>query len=133
MKDDSCLTLPLAGRQITQLRFDSSVELEFVEGNSQFSIRINVLFTLTSPTGSSEFNPEQTRQCGPVLQLFNSLVTSAKAFNSGRLEIIFSDGVLLKVNSDPQFEAWEAFGSDGMRVVAVPGGELAIWQPGSST
>ena len=132
MTDDSCLTLPLDGRQITQLRFDFAFGMEFSDENSRFSIRISTIFMLTSPMGSAEYNPEQTQECGPALRLFNARVTSAKAFNCGRLEITFSDGMILRVDSNPQFEAWEAVGSNGMRVVAVPGGELAIWQSNSS-
>ena len=43
----------------------------------------------------------------------------------------FDDGHLLKVAPDPQYEAWTASGPDGMLVVSVPGGDLAVWSPRS--
>ena len=132
MTGNSCVALPLEGRQITQLRFDFAFGMEISDECGQFSIRINTAFTLTSPMGSTDYDPEQIHTCGQALRLFNARVTSAKAYNSGRLEITLSDGMFLRVDSNPQFEAWEAVGSDGMRVVSVPGGELAIWQPNSS-
>ncbi|MCA8990318.1 MAG: hypothetical protein KDA78_21915, partial [Planctomycetaceae bacterium] len=53
----------------------------------------------------------------------------AKGFKDGRLQIRFSTNTVLSVDADPQFEAWELVSNkaNGMRVVAMPGGELAIW------
>jgi hypothetical protein len=132
MIENSCVTLPLEGRRITQLRFDFAFGMEFSDESGPFSIKINTMFTLISPIGTTECDPEKIDTCGPVLRLFNAHVSSAKAFKSGRLEITFSDGVILEVDSNPQFEAWEAVGHNGMRIVAVPGGDLAIWESNSS-
>jgi hypothetical protein len=132
MTDDSWVTLPIEGRQITQLRFDFAFGIEITDDFGQFSIRINTIFTLASPISIAEYDPEKIHACGPALKLFHARVTSAKAFSSGRLEITFSDGFFLRVDPDPHFEAWEAVAGNGMRVVAVPGGELAIWQCNSS-
>ena len=132
MTENSCFTLPLEGRQITQLRLDFAFGIEISDEIGQFSIRINTMFTLTGPMGTAEYDPEHLHVCGPALKLFNARMASAKAFKSGRLEIEFSDGTILKVDSNPQFEAWEAVGNDGMRFVAVPGGELTVWRSDSS-
>ena len=133
MAVDSCVAFPIEGRQITQLRFDYAFGLEIDDENGQFSIRVNTSFSLSTMMGSAKYDPEQILACGPVLRLFSTRVISAKAFKSGRLEIQFSDGSLLGVDSDLQFEAWEAVSSDGMRAVAIPGGDLAIWQSQGDT
>jgi hypothetical protein len=126
------IQLPLKGRIITQLRLDFAFGMEFDDESGKFSIRINTLFTLKDSAGSATYNPEQTIACGPALGLLHSRVSRADAFNSGCLEITFLDGALLRVDSHKHFEAWEAVGSDGMRVVATPGGGLATWQPNAA-
>lgn len=101
--------------------------MEFSERDFQFSIRINTIFTLTTPKGCTLFNPEKTQECGPTLELLNAVVISAKAFKTGRLEITFSESRVLSVDPNPQFEAWEAVGGNGPNFVALPGHKLAIW------
>jgi hypothetical protein len=73
-----------------------------------------------------ELTPEN-QDVAAGLALFNTKVKSAVAFKSGALRIVFGDGHLLKVDSDPRYEAWTANGPDGMLIVSMPGGNLAVW------
>ena len=47
--------------------------------------------------------------------------------SDGELEIRFSDGVLLRVAPDPDYEAWEMYSTRGERLIAVPGDGIAKW------
>ncbi|MES2788590.1 MAG: DUF6188 family protein [Planctomycetota bacterium] len=129
MLDNSYLRLPIEGRTITQFKLDFAFGMELSKDGSEFSIRINTSFTLTEAADTSEYDPEKLPVCGPALRLLNAHVISAKAFHSGRLEVMFLDGIVLEVNSNSQFEAWEIVGNDGLIIVSRPGGGLAVWQP----
>lgn len=126
MADDSLIVLPIAGRRITQLRYDFAFTMEFSDEINSLSIRIGAALTLTSPAGTAEYNPERAIECGPTLRLFNARVIEAKVFSCGRLEIWFSDGVSLAVEPDSHFEAWQATSTYGLHLVSLPGGGLAI-------
>jgi Family of unknown function (DUF6188) len=41
----------------------------------------------------------------------------------------FVGGNELRVPSSDDYEAWTLVGPDGLRLVSMPGGELAIWKP----
>ncbi len=64
----------------------------------------------------------------PVLALARTAVASARAFDDGRLELDFADGSMIRVPCGEDYEPWEATGPTGLKVVAVPGGELAVWR-----
>ncbi|MES2794122.1 MAG: DUF6188 family protein [Planctomycetota bacterium] len=129
MHDSSYRRLPIEGLTVTQLKLDFAFGIELSNDDSAFSIRINTIFTLKEATETADYAPETLPACGPALRLFNAQVVSAKAFNNGRLEVVFLGGAVLEVNSNSQFEAWEVVGNDGQRTVALPGGGLAVWQP----
>jgi hypothetical protein len=76
--------------------------------------------------GKIVLNPER-QDVAAGLALFNVEVTSAVAFKSGQLRMVFGDGHMLKVDPDPRYEAWTVTGPDRMLVVSLPGGGLAVW------
>jgi len=55
--------------------------------------------------------------------------TSSLAYKDGRLKLELSGGNRLHIFAGQEFEPWTLVGPDGLRVVSVPGGELAIWGP----
>lgn len=64
----------------------------------------------------------------PVLALARTAVASAMAFDDGRLELDFADGSTILVPCGEDCEPWGATGPTGLKVVAVPGGELVVWR-----
>jgi hypothetical protein len=127
MTDSDTVSLPLHGRQVTQLRFDFAFGIELCEDEPRFSLRIGCPLTTTNGPVTASYDPEKSVQCGPLLALLHDRVHSAKATRTGRLEIVFTSGLTLRVDPHPQFEAWELVGSDGTRVISVPGGNLVTW------
>lgn len=67
----------------------------------------------------------------PALRLLRQGVKQAIAFKDGRLELVLSGGVVLRVPFDEDFESWNIVGPAGLRIVSLPGGALAIWSPES--
>lgn len=130
MEHESYWSLPIKGLRLIQLRLDHAFGMEIGDAESEFSIRINTVFKLKNSNGITEHSVERLSEIGPALQLFNADVVDAKAFKNGDLEIIFSTNTVLSVEPDAQFESWEIVSNstNGMRVVGMPGGELAIWR-----
>jgi hypothetical protein len=64
-----------------------------------------------------------------ALGLFGAKVLSAVAFKTGSLRLVFDNGCHLNSRADQSFEAWdvEALGPGGWRIIAMPGGKLAVW------
>lgn len=54
-------------------------------------------------------------------------VKSAATDESGGLLVSFADGTHVHVGSDEEYESWALAGPGGMKVVCMPGGELAVW------
>lgn len=48
--------------------------------------------------------------------------------SDGQLDVVF-DSLSISVPRDDNYEAWQIRGDDGLMVVCVPGGELAVWLP----
>ncbi len=49
------------------------------------------------------------------------------AFKDGSLEIRFAGSAELRVPPHADFEAWNVVGPNHLRLVALPGRELAVW------
>lgn len=93
-------------------------------------LRIGGAFTVVDGARvHHRLTPTAPNELGPALGLFGAVVRSAKAFDGGKLEIVFNDDQRLDVESDPDYEAWEIVAPGGMRAICAPGGEVAVWQP----
>ena len=123
--------IPVAGQQITRVCADyASVSLLASNG---IYMNIEVPFTYLSPNGTeSTLDPDgDALDLADVLRLRRLGATECLAFKDGRLEVKFEDGAQLKVPMDLEFEAWGISGpggADGLKIVSMPGGELAIWR-----
>lgn len=50
---------------------------------------------------------------------------------TGSLDLTFSDGTRITVPKNGDYEAWEYDGPDGLTIVCLPSGELAVFGPSS--
>jgi Family of unknown function (DUF6188) len=120
--------LPFRGLLVTQVQVDGAFGLNL---DDQGAVRISNTATLGWAAAGARpekvvLDPER-QDVAAGLVLFNTEVLSAVAFKSGVLRIVFSSGRLLRVDPDPRYEAWTATGPNGMFIVAMPGGDLAVW------
>lgn len=120
--------LPLTGEPIMSCCVDYA--FSFGTGNL-ISIRIEQPFVYTSADGAEHLIvPEgDPVQVAPALVIARLSVREGFAFADGHLELTFSDGSMIGVPSAEGYEPWDLTGPDGLKVVSVPGGELAIWRP----
>ena len=122
--------LPVASQQVTRCCIDySAVSLLLSNG---VSVYIEGRFVYAGPGGAgSTLDPDgEASALAPVVRLRRLLVADAKAYKDGSLEMQFEDGSRIFVPADQQYEAWTLSGPggpDGLKVVSMPGGELAIW------
>jgi hypothetical protein len=128
------IQLPLTGCMVNRCCVDWAISLEMQKPDGDhFELRIGGVFAFTAPGGNETLmRPEEDPVgLGPVLACTRTAVESATAVDDGRLEMSFSDGSSLCVTPSPAYEAWELTGPRGSKIVCMPGGELAIWQPTS--
>lgn len=120
--------LDVSGQLILQLVLDFQITLVL----EHFRITIEESFILEHPDGTSHIVEPggDFDQLYPVLPLSRSkVITAAKAFDDGRLEVVMQDGYRLSVVPEPEsvYESWNVTGPNGLMIVSLPGGELALW------
>jgi hypothetical protein len=123
-----CWELPVGGVRVAECCVDFAVSIRL---SNEVSVRIEQPFVYTTAEGVDHLIvPEgDPVRLAPVLTVARLAVGQGAAFKDGHLELRFDDGSLLSVPATEDLEPWEIVGPDGLRVVSVPGGELAVWRP----
>lgn len=121
------MNLGLHGQKLDSVEISYSVALSF---SHEDEIRIESPFSLRTSDVEFQFSPgeDPEENYKPVHDLVGLEVAEAEADNSGNLNVTFINGVRLHVDSDRNYEAWTLAGLQGVKVVCMPGGELAIWE-----
>jgi uncharacterized protein DUF6188 len=117
------MDLELDGQQVTAQEANFNLTLRTDRGSE---LQIETPYTVHTATGTISVVPEQSTEPGPP-SFLEQRIRSATAADSGRLEVVFDSGAVLRVEPDPDFEAWTFVASDGKRVVSMAEGELAVW------
>jgi hypothetical protein len=110
---------------VTTCRRDSwSLRLEIYSPDVIWTLIIRSTFSLTQYTDDKPISatPSVTGLVGESV-----LVLRARKAD-GALEVSFTHGWVLTVESDADYEAWEIYSSRGERLIAVPGDGLARWK-----
>lgn len=114
----------LGAGQLTQVRFDHAVTLQFADGAL---LTIEAPLSLTDEHGETTASPDDWAPVAP--DLIAALHGHANATVVGlQLRVSLGVSVTLTVAPDANFEAWNHVGADGRRVVSTPGGELATFE-----
>lgn len=121
------------GVEIIRLAVDYAVTFIMKSDSGAIEIRIGAPFLLTDPNGNEQLLvPEgDPTQLGPVLSLLHRSADYVAAFKDGHLEVLFDDGTRVSIPPEEGLEAWELSGPMGLRLVSIPGGEVAVWLPSS--
>ncbi|HEY4238182.1 MAG TPA: DUF6188 family protein [Kofleriaceae bacterium] len=122
--------IPFEGNVVVQCIVDYALTLSIGKELSSFALTIGRAFQLTLDGQTREYLPTAHATLGPALTLFRRQIASCKAFKDGTLVVVFTDDDTLRVPADDNYEAWEISSNpSGLRVIGLPGGDLAIWQP----
>jgi len=119
--------LPIVDELVVACCVDYGVTLHFSNG---VIIRIGQPFIYRTTKGLEHLIvPEgDPVRVAPVLAICRQAVQQGFAFKEGRLELHFADNSVLSVSSSEDLEPWELTGPDGLRLVSIPGGDLAVWR-----
>jgi hypothetical protein len=122
----------LVGRSVLMFTIDYRVTL-FLHGDATYdgSITLEQPFEVRTPDGRrTTLDPAQQAELGPVLACFGKVVREiAIDRQAGSLLLTFEDGTAIAASSGERYEAWEV-NAPGLKVVASPGGGLAVWDEG---
>ena len=77
-------------------------------GNNDLSVSIAVPFTVYSDGREFAVDPEDVTTLVPALGILHQFAERLTASRSGRLELLFRNGLSIVVENDPRFESWEA-------------------------
>ena len=122
----------LKGHKVMQCVVDFAFTLELERLGQRVTVRVEGPFTLSRGGQTHELDAEQRpRELGPALDLTRTSVRAAGVEKSGELELTFDDGTILRVASDPEYEAWTLTVTDGPIIVSGPGGELTFFRSAS--
>ncbi len=127
-KDEHGWHLETATDSTILLIFDFAVSLRRGDG---LLIRIEEPLVLRTP-GCSDvlIDPEgDVNALAPLLRLIRDELTGGLARSDGVLELTFSSGDSITVDSCSAYEAWQISAPDGLLLVSLPGGGLAEWGP----
>jgi len=105
--------LPCEGLVVGQVRVDYAFGLELTETPERaaevaWQLRINTPFTLTSSSGSRhDLDPEgPAEQLAPAMVARHQQLIEGNVWADRRLALAFADGTVIRVEPDPEYEAW---------------------------
>jgi hypothetical protein len=120
----------VVGYGLLAFRIGGGVRLEF-DDDAFHELTIEGSLRFVRADGSERhgepISPEVAEQ---LIQLLNTPVTAAAIDPDGTLTVTF-DNANLVVPYDEMYEAWQIRSDQGLLVVSMPGGDLAIWKPES--
>lgn len=128
IEHDGYWSIPLIGQHLSRFKIDMQLTLEFFEPlEEETSVWIGGEFKVALDDKTYLFSTEQRDRISPVFGLLGRTVDSALAYKTGQLEITFREGGKLTVSPDQDYESWGVTGVRWLRIVCIPGGELAVW------
>jgi hypothetical protein len=115
----------LTGRRLIQFCVGAGVRLD-LEGSPHYEI------TIESPLSIAAANIDRAESTSvEVLAVLRGLLMQpvrSVTERDGQLSVVF-DSMTITVPRDDDYEAWQIRADDGMLIVCIPGGELAVWLP----
>ena len=92
-----------------------------------FEILLGTPFSFELDGRVEQFEPDSAASLGPLLRLHQATVASAFLSDRGELDLTFTDGGVIHIGPDPDFESFEVTGP-GWHVIGVPEDGLAIFE-----
>ena len=126
---DGFWVLPFEGFPVNRCIVDYAFSICLLPKDGEVVIRIGSKFMIIDNGNQSILLPTNPDQLGPAFAVLGKKVSSATVDPRGKLEISFSNSIQIIVDPDPSYEAWTLAGPRGLKLVSIPGGDVAIWQP----
>ena len=130
-KDNDDYILPLKGTVINKFVIDNQFCMQFLELADPMDINIGGRFFVDFGGNKQEFDIENVDTLGPAFRLFQKEIEYGKVYKNGTLEIQFKDRTILIAPPLDKYECWELNTKSGVKIISIPGGDLAIWGQGT--
>ena len=122
--------VPITGATVDQCCFDDGVVLRLSSDAGPWELRVERTIVVTGDDDVERVAmPVEATRGELVTAALHATVVQAVAHKDGALEIGLDSGVRVAVSPDETNEAWELIGPAGVRLVSLPGGDLAMWGP----
>lgn len=122
VEEDDRWVLPFRGSVVSEVRTGGAIELCLGDLGA---VRIGGTAVLGwINVGDRPDRAQLDAAAGRLL--VGVVVNSAVAFKSGTLRLAFGDGHLLRVEAEPDREAWTATVAGGPVFTSVPGGGISV-------
>mgnify|MGYP007039438886 CR=1 FL=1 len=113
----------LVGQKLEYVRLGHAIVLSF-SGGSQVLIETHT--HLSGPLGEYDIEPGENPS-DILATLLGDVVRDARTRDNGELHLTFDSGAEVVVSVDADVESWAVTGPDGLLVVCLARGELAVW------
>lgn len=113
---------------LMQIVIGKNLRLDFSQGEEVYHVAFAACHII-GPFTEAVVSINDLKTIPDLLQLINMPILQISAFKTGDLEIQLDEGICLFVTYSEEIEAWELHSSAGKRVVSMPGGQLAVWNP----
>ncbi len=117
----------LVGEKITSVYFQGSVRLD-IGLDPTYLLRIEGKCTLRRDGESHNVRGTPYDSAMEHLQAtVGSRITTACAYEDGRLKLELDNGATITSVTDGEFEPWQIGGPNGFLIVSMPSGGLEVW------
>lgn len=124
-----CYTIHLDGFEVEGVVVDHDVTLRLASALGQMLIiRLEEPFSWKQDQKSITLSADDPSALPIISSLGHKETRSVTIWKNGDLEIELSNAGLISVRPNGLYEAWELSEPNGLRIVCMPGGELAIWR-----
>ena len=113
----------LVGQRLEYVRLGHAIVLGFAGGRQ---VVIETVAHLVGPRGRVEVEPGENPS-DVLATLLGEVVRTVRTDDDGGLRIAFAGGSELVVGADAEYESWAVTAPDGVLIVCLAGGELAVW------
>ena len=92
------------------------------------TVTIESPFVIEHEGHTSTVVPETQTGAEVAEGLRGCVVSAVEASRDGQLVVRFANGTVLRVEPDPDYEAWQVYFRGHSALVALPGGGVALWR-----
>ena len=122
------MILQAEGLSVTQVRFDYSVTLVLAVGTEHWG---DLVLSSTIDIGGFAVPVDPAAPEREALARLWGATVAIECTQGGFVHVHSSTLGPLTVSPDPDYEAWEVVRPNGERVIAMPGGGVAVWAANS--
>jgi hypothetical protein len=121
--------IPIQSRSISRLYVQSGFDIQIFDDGPETTIRIDDPLAVVTENPRPLAKMESEDAMLPSLGVFGKIVVSGSAMRRGArmLEIVFHPGVWFWVEPNHDPNTWGPYGSKGLVLICMPGGEMAVW------